>query len=146
MMVEPDSRYRQNDSPEKTLGAVYTPPRVASALVRWTVRAASDRVLDPACGEGVFLAAARTRLADLGNRQPMCIGVDVDPLAASASGAICRDFFEWAQLTPMFDAIVGNPPFIRSHLFPERSRTMAFKQMEEMGLHPSRLMSPGRRL
>ncbi|MBI4216248.1 MAG: N-6 DNA methylase [Chloroflexi bacterium] len=141
MTVVLDSRYHQNGSPQKTLGAVYTPPRVASALARWAVRGVSNRVLDPACGEGVFLAAARTRLADLGDRQPTCLGVDIDPLAASASGAICRDFFEWVQLTPMFDAIVGNPPFIRSHLFPEGSRTIAFQQMREMGLHPSRLMS-----
>lgn len=141
MTAEIANRYRQNGTVEKRLGAVYTPPRVAAALVRWAVRAASDRVLDPACGDGVFLAAARTRLADLGNRQPVCIGVDIDPGAASVSGAICCDFFEWAQLTPLFDAIVGNPPFIRSHLFPEESRTLAFQQMKEMGLSPSRLMS-----
>jgi adenine-specific DNA-methyltransferase len=41
----------------------------------------------------------------------------------------------------VFDAIVGNPPFIRSHLFPEHSRQLAFQQMKQMGLHPSRLMS-----
>jgi adenine-specific DNA-methyltransferase len=141
MVIIQGNRYQQNGSRQKTLGAVYTPPRVASALVRWAVRVPSDKVLDPACGEGVFLAAARTHLADLGNKQPVCIGVDIDPSAASASGAICCDFFEWAQLAPMSDVIVGNPPFIRSHLFPEQSRTVAFQQMREMGLHPSRLMS-----
>jgi adenine-specific DNA-methyltransferase len=141
------SRYHQNGSAEKTLGAVYTPPRVAKALVRWAVRAPADRVLDPSCGDGVFLTAARARLADLGNPTPACLGVDVDPLAAATSGAICSDFFAWAQAAPLFgpslvfDAVVGNPPFIRSHLFPEDSRTLAFRQMREMGLHPSRLMS-----
>ncbi len=139
-------RYQQNGTAEKVLGAVYTPPRVASALVRWAVRSSDDRVLDPSCGEGVFLSAARTHLADLDNRQPTCIGVDIDPQAASASGAICSDFFEWAQSSlfqsaPVVDAIVGNPPFIRSHLFPEQSRQLAFEQMKQMGLRPSRLMS-----
>ena len=145
-MVVAQSRYKQNGSAEKVLGAVYTPPRVASALVRWAVRSSDDRVLDPSCGEGVFLTAVQTRLADLGNRQPTCVGVDIDPQAASASGAICGDFFEWAQSSlfqsaPVFDAIVGNPPFIRSHLFPEQSRQLAFEQMKQMGLPPSRLMS-----
>lgn len=141
MTVSLLNRYQQNGSPEKKLGAVYTSPRVASALVRWAVRSPLDAVLDPSCGEGVFLAAARTRLADLGSRNPVCVGVDVDPQAAAASSAICVDFFQWARAAPPFDVVVGNPPFIRSHLFPEESRTVAFQQMKEMGLHPSRLMS-----
>lgn len=134
-------RYRQNHTAEKALGAVYTPPRVASSLVRWAVRHASDRVLDPSCGEGVFLSAARTHLADLGNKKPTCVGVDVDPQAALAAGAVRADFFRWVSSAPRFDAIVGNPPFIRSHLFAEDSRRAAFEQMVDMGLHPSRLMS-----
>lgn len=141
MAVALNNRYQENNSAEKMLGAVYTPPRVAAALVRWAVRSSADKVLDPACGEGVFLAAARTRLADLGAKRPTCVGVDIDPQAASASVAICQDFFKWAQHAPKFDAVVGNPPFIRSHLFPEQSRAVAFRQMEEMGLRPSRLMS-----
>jgi len=138
------NRYRQNHHAAKVLGAVYTPPRVAEALVRWAVRSPVDRVLDPACGDGVFLAAARKRLAELGCEQPIPVGIDIDPQAAQAAGAICGDFFEWAQSTaspPAFDAIVGNPPFIRSHLFPESSRRPAFQEMRQMGLRPSRLMS-----
>lgn len=142
-MTNPHSnhRYRDNGSLEKALGAVYTPPRVASALVRWAVRSPSDKVLDPACGEGVFLSVARTRLADLGSRHPTCVGVDIDPKVATMSGAICSDFFHWAKSAGDFDVIIGNPPFIRSHLFGEEARSTAFEQMREMGLRPSRLMS-----
>lgn len=134
-------RYRKNGAREKVLGAVYTPPRVAAALTRWAVRSGSDAVLDPACGEGVFLSAARTRLADLGARRPQCVGVDIDPETAAQTGAVCSDFFAWAATAPKQDVIVGNPPFIRSHLFPEASRALAFAAMQRMGLHPSRLMS-----
>jgi adenine-specific DNA-methyltransferase len=134
-------RYRKNGAREKVLGAVYTPPRVASTLTRWAVRNSSDSVLDPSCGEGVFLSAARTRLADLGARNPQCVGVDVDPATAAQTGAINSDFFAWIRSAPKQDVIVGNPPFIRSHLFPESSRALAFAAMERMGLHPSRLMS-----
>lgn len=135
------NRYRENGKAEKLLGAVYTPPRMAAALVRWAVRSRSDRVCDPACGEGVFLAAARTRLADLGNSLPTCVGVDVDPRAASAAGAVCEDFFAWFRRASKFEVVVGNPPFIRSHLFPESSRKLAFQQMIRFGIKPSRLMS-----
>lgn len=134
-------RYRKNGAREKVLGAVYTPPRVAAALTRWSVRTSNDSVLDPSCGEGVFLAAARTRLADLGSRNPKCVGVDIDPQTAAHTGAICSDFFAWADKAPKQDVILGNPPFIRSHLFPESSRSLAFPVMERMGFRPSRLMS-----
>ncbi|MBI4024045.1 MAG: N-6 DNA methylase [Verrucomicrobia bacterium] len=134
-------RYRKNGAREKVLGAVYTPPRVAAALTRWAVRVRTDVVLDPSCGEGVFLSAARTRLADLGARKPQCIGVDIDAETAALAGAVGADFFAWARTSPKLDVIVGNPPFIRSHLFPEASRTLAFPALERLGLHPSRLMS-----
>jgi adenine-specific DNA-methyltransferase len=134
-------RYHQNGTAEKKLGAVYTPPRVAAALTRWAVRSSEDCVLDPACGEGVFLSAARTRLADLGARKPQCIGVDIDSKTATFSGAICSDFFKWVKNASPVDVIVGNPPFIRSHLFPEDSRILAFAEMVRLGLRPSRLMS-----
>ncbi len=134
-------RYRKNGAPEKVLGAVYTPPRVASALTRWAVRSSSDAVLDPSCGEGVFLSAVRTRLSDLGARKPQCVGVDIDPEIATQTGAFCSDFFAWASTAPKQDVIVGNPPFIRSHLFHESSRKLAFAIMTRMGFRPSRLMS-----
>src|SRR3989442_581812 len=135
------SRYHQNGAAEKVRGAVYTPPRVAAALTRWAVRSRTDKVLDPSCGEGVFLSAARTRLADLGARKPVCLGVDVDAETAAQSEAICADFFQWVQEASKVDVVIGNPPFIRSHLFPEASRTLAFAEMIKMGLRPSRLMS-----
>jgi adenine-specific DNA-methyltransferase len=134
-------RYRKNGAREKVLGAVYTPPRVAAALTRWAVRASTDAVLDPSCGEGVFLSAARTRLADLGARNPQCAGVDIDPETAAQTGAICADFFLWAATAPKQDVVIGNPPFIRSHLFAESSRAPAFSAMERLGFRPSRLMS-----
>jgi adenine-specific DNA-methyltransferase len=40
----------------KSLGAYYTPEPVVETLVRWVVRSPSDRMLDPACGDGRFLA------------------------------------------------------------------------------------------
>ena len=43
---------------QKALGAFYTDEPVAQHLVRWSLRNASDTVLDPSSGGGVFLYAA----------------------------------------------------------------------------------------
>lgn len=40
-----------------------------------------------------------------------------------------------------FDAVVGNPPFIRYQNFPEESRSIATHLMERAGLNPSGLMN-----
>jgi len=135
------ARYHQNGSKTKRLGAVYTPAAVAFAMARWAIRSQTDTVLDPACGDGAFLLAARIRLAELGARTTKCVGVDIDRRAAALSRAAVADFFEWARESRRFDVILANPPFIRSHLFRDESRQLAFALMQEQGLRPSRLMS-----
>lgn len=42
-------------------------------------------------------------------------------------------------LQPAFDAIIGNPPFIRYQSFPEPHRTIAMQIMGDQGLTPNRL-------
>ena len=40
----------------KRRGAYFTPQDAVAALVRWAVRKPSDRMLDPSCGDGRFMA------------------------------------------------------------------------------------------
>jgi hypothetical protein len=109
---------------EKQRGAYYTPPRVAEALCRWAVRP-GDRVLDPACGDGVFLRAARAVLAD-------ATGVEIDRDAARAAGATCADFFRLDL--PAFDAVVGNPPYVHFDRLLPGSRTHAIARAARLGV------------
>lgn len=123
-------------------GAVYTPDSVAEAMCRWAIRSPTANMLDPAAGDGVFLRAARRRLAALGASGTDCFGIDIDPEAAEQSGALHADFFGWhANTDRAFDAVLGNPPYVRSHRFPETSRRLAFTGMRALGMRPSRLMS-----
>src|SRR2546430_10689129 len=43
----------------KELGQFFTPESVARTLVSWAVQKPSDRLLDPSCGDGEFLACHR---------------------------------------------------------------------------------------
>ncbi len=123
---------------QKALGAWYTPPPVAAALVRWAVRRPDDRLLDPACGDGRFLAL-----------HPGSTGVDCDDAAvAAATGAAPRsvvhaaDFFEWALSTrERFDCAAGNPPFIRYQRFTGRTRRLAQRLCGSLGAPISGLAS-----
>ncbi len=110
-------------SQRKQLGAWYTPSSVVDAVVaqvvpRRSLSGRTVRVLDPACGDGRFLAAA----ADLVRRRggvPHLVGVDVDAGAISVARAALPDAElihddalrrDWGDRR--FDLIVGNPPFL----------------------------------
>ncbi len=77
------------------LGQWYTPPDVADlalslALPTDPAAVAADlRVLDPACGDGVFLARAHAR--GIGTQGGALCGIEVDPAAAAAAKARVPD-------------------------------------------------------
>jgi adenine-specific DNA-methyltransferase len=159
----------------KQLGAFYTSSRAAQILVEWAIRTENDRVLDPACGEGVFLGAAASRLTSLnGSPKRQIYGIEIDrKVYARATFPLlkrCRikqqnillsDFFNVsAETLPRFDAVVGNPPFIRYQTFKGRSRDQAVALAGNLGvrlselasswapfiLHATEFLSPGGRL
>jgi adenine-specific DNA-methyltransferase len=114
----------------KQLGQFFTPEPVAKALVRWAVRSAADRILDPSCGDGEFLSA-----------HEHAVGIELDPQHAAAArlrapAALVHeaDFFAWADEThERFEAIVGNPPFIRYQGFSGHVRARALRQAARFG-------------
>jgi len=122
----------------KRIGAFYTPADVARALVRWVVRKPSDRLLDPACGDGRFLAAHRNS-----------VGVERDAagVAAAAQQTRCSmihgaEFFSWAEeCRERFDCAAGNPPFIRYQHFSGAERERALRLCSRLGAEFSRLTS-----
>jgi adenine-specific DNA-methyltransferase len=105
------------------LGKVYTPPAIADLTLALALEGLPPdaRVLDPACGDGVFLARARAA-GYLGAR-----GIEIDPEAAAAARAHGPvehgDFLEVAppaRLLDLLDAVVGNPPYVRQERLGER--------------------------
>jgi tRNA1(Val) A37 N6-methylase TrmN6 len=116
-------------------GAYYTPAELARPLCAWALRGRHDTVLDPSCGEGVFLAAGVERLLELGadprGLADQVAGVEVDPPSLARargallsrhpalrwSGLLAEDFFSFARRAGgaiRFDAVVGNPPYLRT--------------------------------
>jgi len=144
---------------DKLRGGYYTSPELAAWLCTWAIRASDDFVLEPSCGDGVFLRAALNCLANLNARglasADHLFGIEI--LADEADKARARleqhlgfraadvvetsDFFAWWNRPdrPLFDAVVGNPPFIRYQSFPELHRNRAMQIMTKLGLSPNRL-------
>jgi methylase of polypeptide subunit release factors len=118
-------------------GRFYTAPLGVDLVLRLCLRQASDRVLDPSCGAGVFLSRAAALKQSLDSTRDAVTlgeelwGVEVDRDAAAkalqnlrAQGIAARivraDFFSFdADDLPTFDCIVGNPPYTRQEWMQE---------------------------
>ena len=144
---------------DKLRGGYYTSPEVAAWLSSWAIRSPDDRILEPSCGDGVFLEAAAARLKALGLDGPAGVNqiLGLEILSTEAAKARQRlkspyglraanmvktgDFFAWGSRTvrPQLDAVIGNPPFIRYQSFPEPHRSRAMGIMKRHGLVPNRL-------
>lgn len=82
---------RDERDARKRRGAFYTPGDVARALAEEVVTPETRRVLDPACGAGVFLRAAFTRLAATvapSSAAERLYGVDIDVAAIDACALV----------------------------------------------------------
>ena len=144
---------------DKLRGGYYTSPKVAAWLSSWAIRSTEDRILEPSCGDGVFLEAVAGRLKALGFKGSVganqILGLEI--LSSEAAKArerlksiygLCADdmvetgdFFAWWDRTdqPQLDVVIGNPPFIRYQSFPEPCRSRAMEIMKRLGLAPNRL-------
>ena len=133
----------------KALGAYYTPPDLADALVRWAVDTGTERVLDPSYGDGRFLRSAidRYRVLGVGRPHHRVFGAELDDSAIDRAAAlraevpvgnlIGGDFFatdldSWDG--KRFDAIVGNPPYVRHHLLSAESKQLAQRHARRVGV------------
>lgn len=138
----------------KARGAFFTPPAISDFLAAWAIGDnPKARVLDPTSGEGVFLRSAGQRLRALGapdgSLDEQVVGVDLHRSSLDEASRLLEaegldahliesDFFEVSppnELFPTFepfDAVIGNPPFVRyqQHIGESRRRSAqaAFSQ------------------
>lgn len=104
----------------RRLGAWYTPDHLVDQVVAAALYGATPlRVLDPACGDGRFLAAVREVSYQRGVQVQVC-GVDIDVAALDAARQrlgsdaelIAANALDHAWGDRRFDLVIGNPPFL----------------------------------
>jgi adenine-specific DNA-methyltransferase len=78
---------------QKDAGAYYTPDPVVASLLKWVVRAEEDRLLDPSCGDGRFIAGHRNSVGIEQDAQATQTAMSRAPWALVHEG----EFFAWAS-------------------------------------------------
>jgi type I restriction-modification system DNA methylase subunit len=115
----------------KARGAFFTPAEIVSFISKWAVRSRGDAVFEPSCGEAAFLMGAGDRLRELGATRAMLSsqlgGVELHVPSAAAAGkrlaehgltaTIATGDFVDQDPRAAFDAVVGNPPYVRDQRF-----------------------------
>jgi adenine-specific DNA-methyltransferase len=131
----------------KARGAFFTPPAVARFIADWAVRSPADAVLEPSCGEAVFLHEAGRE----GRHQGPLVGVEVHEASAAASERSLRaegiaatihsgDFFDH-EPDGSYNAVIGNPPYVRYQGFSGEARARARRAALRAGVSLTGLAS-----
>lgn len=130
-------KFKSNETPQKLRGGYYTSKALSQFLVRWVSHISPTRILEPSCGDGVFFESIRALKSKIN-----VVGYEID--LNEAKKALNRvknpgkchfdiravDFLGWALQaingrSERFDAVVGNPPFIRYQYLPSSFQTQA---------------------
>lgn len=147
----------------KARGAFFTPEPIADYLAAWAVGGdPRARVLDPTCGEAVFLLSAGRYLREAGCQpeelDDRLFGVDLHPSSLDAAiglleeegldaHLIASDFFDLSSPShldcqlPRMDAVIGNPPFVRYQQHSGKARKLSAAAALAQGVRLSGLAS-----
>lgn len=118
--------FKVDETPTKLRGGYYTDPEIAAFLLKWVLNVHPEAILEPSCGDGVFLRGlSKFNTNGLKSIQAF----EIEPDEAKKAKYVAdefkkvsveikeRDFLGWSLTKllnpPQFDAVVGNPPFIR---------------------------------
>lgn len=141
-------KFVEDQTAQKLRGGYYTPLDLAVFVSRWVRDLDPERILEPSCGDGAFFQA----MADVGGfGDAEVIGFELDDEEARKASRRARelglrkaevraeDFLAWAidnmeDGGDRFDAVVGNPPFIRYQFLPTTFQTRAARIFDELDL------------
>lgn len=135
------------DTPDlrKARGAFFTPPAVARFVTNWAIRSPTDAILEPSCGEAVFLHAVGA------THQGPVVGVELHAASAVEAERTLRaegvhadvhvgDFFLHSEFGS-YDAAIGNPPYVRYQGWTGQARTKSREAALRAGVNLTNLAS-----
>lgn len=143
-------KLKANSSEQKLRGAYYTPFDLADKIVRLFDFEKIKTILEPSCGDGVFIdALAKNSLI---SKNITAVEIEEPELNKvkeryknEKSVKLIKDdflnFYENAKKSQSYDLILGNPPYIRYQYLSEAQRNILSQIIEENGMKPNKLIN-----
>lgn len=136
--------FKEFQTDQKLRGGYYTPNDLAAFLTRWVNHIEPKSILEPSCGDGVFLAEIGKTI-----QTAKVTAFEIDEVEAAKAHQTAKanriseiqlhqnDFLGWAcenlnSKKTQFDAVLGNPPFIRYQYLPEIFQSRSERIFQEL--------------
>lgn len=145
-------RLKKDSSEQKLRGAYYTPLQLADAMVELFASQNITTVLEPSCGDGVFLDALQN--LNLLDKVDKLTAVEIEPDEAKKVRdrysefdqiEVCtEDFFGFYNRVlgkEQYDLILGNPPYIRYQYLTESQREIQSQILTSHGMKANKLIN-----
>ena len=146
-------RLKKDSSEQKLRGAYYTPLQLSNAMVNLCASENIHSVLEPSCGDGVFLDSLRQ--LNLIEQIGTIDAVEIEPDEAEKVQRNYRtyqnlhvlneDFFEFysrmVDAQTQYDLILGNPPYIRYQYLTETQRELQSNILTSHGMKANKLIN-----
>lgn len=138
--------FKEVESSQKLSGSYYTPYWLAEFIMRWVLSSGAKSILEPSCGDGIFFDAIPQSSCNVSvsgfdiNSDATATCINKLEKISGKSTIDTKDFLQWAidNLTATnrqsFDAVVGNPPFIRYQYWDKEMQDRAQKLFGLMGM------------
>lgn len=145
-------KLKKDCSEQKLRGAYYTPSQLAGAMVKLFASQNISTVLEPSCGDGVFLDSLKNQ--KLLDKVQKLTAVEIEPDEAEKVRSrysnfnqieVCtEDFFDYYNRVlgkECFDLILGNPPYIRYQYLKESQREIQSEILTSHGMKANKLIN-----
>ena len=144
---------KEDSTEQKLRGAYYTPLKLAEKMVDFFKKDASIKsILEPSCGDGVFVDALVETQFLTQNRKVTAIEIEKNEAQKVAEklknnpnvSVVNRDFFEFYQKYKdinKYDMILGNPPYIRYQYLEEKQRMEMAEILTSHGMKANKLIN-----
>ena len=146
-------RLRKDSSEQKLKGAYYTPLQIANAMVNLCISENIHTVLEPSCGDGVFLDSLK-QLSILEKTDSVdAVEIETDESKKVQNNyanyknvhVLNEDFFEFysrmVSTQKQYDLIIGNSPYIRYQYLTEKQRELQSHILTSHGMKANKLIN-----
>lgn len=143
-------KLKENSTAQKLRGGYYTPEILADFIVKNIEVGNKLNILEPSCGDGVFLESIKENIDISKIKRVDAIEIEsiesqkvIDKKLGKKFNVINNDFLDYYHLNheKKYNLILGNPPYIRYQYLSEKQRQIQSEILVNSGMKSNKLIN-----